>query len=66
MISISGNQSQSIFELEQDGQNMEVELEGVDLRPDLKAIVTFNKKLMIMWKSKNSLSLHARWPHFLI
>ena len=60
MISIGGNQSQSIFDLEQDGQNMEVELEGVDLRPDLKAIVMANKKLMIMWKNKNSLKFRLQ------
>ena len=55
MISIGGNQSQSIFDLEQDGQNMEVELEWVDLRPGLKATVTANKKLMITWKNTNLL-----------
>ena len=55
MISIDGNQSQSIFDLKQDGQFMEVELEGVDLRPNLNAIVTVNKKLMIMWENTNSL-----------
>ena len=43
MIFIEGNQSQSIFDLKQDGQFMEVELEGVDLRPNLNTIVTVNK-----------------------
>ena len=66
MISFGGNQSQSIFDLEQDGQNMEVELEGVDLRPDLKAIVTANKKLMIMWKNKNSLKFRLQQSDDLI
>ncbi len=28
---------------------------GVDLRPDLKATVTANKKLMITWKNTNPL-----------
>ncbi|MDA7653416.1 endo-1,4-beta-xylanase [bacterium] len=55
MIFIDGNQSQSIFDLKQDGQFMEVELEGVDLRPNLNAIVTVKKKLMIMWENTNSL-----------
>ncbi len=55
MISIDGNQSKSMFKLEQDGQKLEVQLWGMDLRPDLKATVTANKKLMIMWKNTNPL-----------
>lgn len=54
MIFIDGNQSQSIFDLKQDGQFMEVELGG-GLRPNLNAIVTANKKLMIMCENTNSL-----------
>jgi hypothetical protein len=45
---------------------MEVELEWVDLRPDLKAIVTANKKLMIMWKNTNSLRFRLQQSDDLI
>ena len=55
MISIDGNQSKSMFKLEEDGQKLEAQLLGVDLRPDLKATVTANKKLMITWKNTNPL-----------
>ena len=66
MISIDGNQSKSMFKLEEDGQKLEAQLLGVDLRPDLKATVTANKKLMIMWKNKNSLKFRLKQSDDLI
>ena len=44
-----------VIKLEEDGQKLEAQLLGVDLRPDLKATVTANKKLMITWKNTNPL-----------
>jgi GH35 family endo-1,4-beta-xylanase len=53
MISIDGNQSKSMFQLEEDGQKLEAQLLGVDLRPDLEATAIANKKLMITWENTN-------------
>jgi GH35 family endo-1,4-beta-xylanase len=53
MISIDGNQSKSMFKLEEDGQKLEAQLLGVDLRPDLEATAIANKKLMITWENTN-------------
>jgi len=66
MISINGNQSQSMFNLERNGQKMEVKLKDLNLRPSLKAIVTANKKLMIMWKNTNSLKFRLQQSDDLI
>ena len=42
-----------MFKLEEDGQKLEAQLLGVDLRPDLEATAIANKKLMITWENTN-------------